>query len=342
MKNTYSSHIFISGSFIGDTLLFFSTVSMLKDISSEIYFVTYHEDLIRALNPFKKIKIVDIGKCKNLLASQDKKIIISNHPGETIKNGVNLPAVISSYAKNYKFVDLYYRNDIFKKYKGVNYSEAMFKIVSRSLKHKSSYRPNQLIASLRKKLNKNSSDIAYMNAKYPFLSTKKYIVLIEVASMNTKKFNKWEQLIKKLREITNNRYQIIRISEAKLQSKKTDTGIHHMYCDLKYYPYIFLNKNCHLVISTDTGLAHLSAMLGVETFILYAISDPAFWNNGSHSYHSIIGKKNHEHTKEIQDNFARLDSPEIRGKGFITKKGFGVDLTTVEEITSCLQSKILH
>ena len=138
-----------------------------------------------------------------------------------------------------------------------------------------------------------------------------------------------------------NIYQIIRISESEVRPKKTDpANVDYLHCDLKYYPYIFLNKNCHLVISTDAGLAHLSAMLGIATFIFYSISDPAFWNNGSCAYHSIIGKKNRKHIGKIQSDFIKLDPPDIRGEGFITKEGFGVSLTTVKEIIACLHSKI--
>ena len=340
MKKTYSSGIFLSGPFIGDTLLFFSTVSALKHLFHEVYFVTYHDDLITTLNPFKKIKIINIDRCKNMLASNDKKIIISNHPGEITINGVNLPLIISNHAKNYEFIDLYYRNDIFKKYKGMNYCKAMFKIISHLFKYESLYRPNQLTVSLKRKLNSNIPDIEHMNTRYPFLS-KKYIVLIEGTSMDAKKFDKWDRLVKEIIKITNGRYQIIRIKGEKIRSKEIDSGnVHYLHCDYKYYPYVFINNNCCLSVSTDTGLAHLSAMLGVDTFILYAISDPAFWNNGSRSYRSIIGKKNHRHVKIIQDDLIRLDPPVIRGDGFLTKEGFGVSLTTVEEIIHYLYPKI--
>lgn len=340
MKNTHSSVVFLAGPFIGDALLIFSTVSLLKNMFREVYFVTYHNDLITTLNPYDEIKVVDINSCKNILASEEKKIIISNHPGESVINGTKLPLIVSNNAKNYKFIDLYYRSSIFKEYKKMNYSKAMFEIISRFFKYKLSYRPNQLTISLKRKLNSNTSDITYVNTKYSFFS-KEYIVLIEGTSMNAKKFDKWEQLIDKLTEITNGRYQIIRIHESECYSNKLDpTGRHYVYCNLKYYPYIFLDENCCLVVSTDTGLAHLSAMLGTKTFILYAISDPSFWNNGSRFYYPVIGKKNYKHVKKIKNDFIRLDYPDVRGDEFLTKEGFGVSLTTIEEIIHNLYPKI--
>lgn len=340
-ENRYSSVVFLSGPFIGDTLLFFSTVSLLKDMFREVYFITYHEDLIKAINPFREIKTVNINNCRNMLASDDKKVVISNHPGEIKKNEAFLPLIVSNYAKNYELVDVYHRSGIFMKYKGENYSKAMFQIISRFFGHKLPYKPNKFAVSLRRKLSNNTSDTAYMGIKYPFLLTKEYIVLIEGTSMNAKKFNKWGQLIKELNKITKRRYQIIRISNTKARPKKANSAnVRYLYCDLKYYPYIFSNKNCRLVVSTDTGLAQLSAMLGTDTFILYSISDPAFWNNGSRAYHSIIGKKNRRHIKKIQNDFIRLDPVDIRGEGLLTKEGFGASLTTVKEVIDCLRPKI--
>ena len=264
MKNTPSSIVFLAGPFIGDTLLIFSTVSFLKNMFRKVYFVTYHDDLMTTLNPYDEIKVVGINSCINILASGEKKVIISNHPGEIIINGTNLPLIVSNNAKNYKFIDLYYRSSIFKEYKKMNYSNAMFEIISHFFKYKLSYRPKQLTISLKRRLNNNTSDIAYLNAKFPFL-LKEYIILIEGTSMTAKKFNKWEQLINKLIEITNGRYQIIRINETEVPFNKLDhPNVHYVHCNLKYYPYIFLNKNCCLVVSTDTGLAHLSAMLGLK------------------------------------------------------------------------------
>jgi ADP-heptose:LPS heptosyltransferase len=297
--------------------------------------------LIKTLNPFREIKTVNINNCKDLLASEDKKVIISNHPGEVKKNEAFLPLMVSNYAKNYEFVDLYYRSSIFIKYKGENYSKAMFQIILRFFGCKFPYKPNQLATSLKRKLSNNTSDIVQMDIEYPFLSKEEYIVLIEGTSMNAKKFSKWEQLIKELNKIIKCRYQIIRISNTKVRLKKTDSvNVHYLHCDLKYYPYIFSNKNCRLVVSTDTGLAQLSAMLGTDTFILYSISDPAFWNNGSRAYHSIIGKKNRKHIKKIQNDFIRLDPADIRGEGLFTKEGFGASLTTVKEVIDCLRPKI--
>lgn len=332
----YPEIIILAGPFIGDTLLLFSAIVFLKNKFKNIYFITYHNELISRLNPLQEIKVLNINDCKELLSSEKDKKIMSNHPGEVVINGKNLPLVIAHNAKNYELVDLYYRSKVFSKYKGKSYSYAILALISKHFNFKSSYKPHMLGAMLKKKLIQNKNDIKFMFNKCPFL-TKKYIVLIEGTSMNAKKYNKWDELIDKLGDISNGTFHIVRIDDNKLPNKFSEKeNISKIYCDLKYYPYIFLNQNCQFVLSTDTGLAHLSAMLAMKTFILYAISDPKFWSNGSKSYNPIIGSSNIKHIHSIQKNFTRLDPPDIRGEGFLTKGGFGVILTKIDEITNAL------
>jgi hypothetical protein len=69
-----------------------------------------------------------------------------------------------------------------------------------------------------------------------------------------------------------------------------------------------------------------------HTAMIFSISDPTFWTNGSHYYHPIIGSKNEEHISKIQKKDLRLDPPDIRGDKSLTKEGFGANLTRESEI----------
>jgi ADP-heptose:LPS heptosyltransferase len=87
-----------------------------------------------------------------------------------------------------------------------------------------------------------------------------------------------------------------------------------------------------MVLGSDTGLCHLAVWMQKPTALVYSISDPAFWTIGSQYCHPIVGSKNKEHIKKIQEDDRRLDPPEVRGCESFTKEGFSADLTTEKEI----------
>jgi len=86
----------------------------------------------------------------------------------------------------------------------------------------------------------------------------------------------------------------------------------------------------------------LAAWIHKHTALVFSISDPAFWTNGSQYYHPIVGLKNEEHIKKIQREDIRLDTPEIRGNETLTKEGFGANLTDESEILKVVDEVLLN
>lgn len=319
--------LFIASPYIGDTVFIWDVANRLASEGKTIVFVTYFPSIFQNVNESGNITVFDIAskEWKNFV---NNSLIVSNHEAKKTAFGyIPEPLEDISY-DSYKLLDLHAKQKLGRTDGIGNYPDLMWKEIMKECGIKEFDH-----STIHKKPTSFEKDV--IEKRLPWTS-KPYVLIISGTTANSKKYSSWDSIageIEQLHKVT------VVIADDPDEHERSNPR--RQVFNLNEFPLLFKHPNCKMVLGSDTGMCHLAAWMQKHTAIIYSISDPSFWTNGSKFYHPIVGDKNKEHIKEMQKNDLRYDPPEIRGDGFVTTEGFGADLTKNEEILEVV-NKVLE
>lgn len=318
----------LAAPFIGDTVFIWDVANKLAQIGKEVIFVTYFPNLIQNVNDSDNITVLDISS-DEWKGYVDNNLVISNHAAEKTEFGYVPEPLRNIPHDSYKFLDLHSKQKLGRTSKLENYPGLMWRKVMEACKIQ------EFIGSPTK-TSKVLFEKETVEQKFPWTS-EPYILIISGVSAPSRKYLNWEAVASKIEQ--SHKISVV-IADDPMEHDSTSTR--RKVFDLDDFSLLFGHPNCQMVLGSDTGLCHLAAWIHKHTALVFSISDPAFWTNGSQYYHPIVGLKNEEHIKKIQREDIRLDPPEIRGNETLTKEGFGANLTDESEILKVVDEVLLN
>jgi len=316
--------LILAAPYIGDSIFIWSVANRLALSGKSVVFVTYFQKLFQTINESDDITVLNV-LSKKWKSCINSNLVISNHEAKKTKLGYIPEPLINIRYGSYTLLDLHSKQKLDRTSRLENYPDLMWRMVMKTVGI------NVFDNSFNKKgqisLKKEPTE-----QKYPWMS-KPYTLIISGVSSPSRKYSGWENVSKSIEQAYG-----INVIIADDSAEHNGSTSQRQFFDLDEFPLLFGHPNCRMVLSSNTGLGHLAIWMQKDTAMIFSISDPTFWTSGSKYLHPIVGAKNEKHIKKIQQEDIRLDPPEVRGDGSLTKEGFGTGLTTEKEILEVVNS----